>query len=151
VKRSLIPLIAAVAASLTTWPAQAHASLLSSKPGPGEVVPSPLTEITLEFDDQITDQSQIQLIGEDFAQVPTSTQSVEGAVLTAHFDRALSPGNYTVAWTAATPDSHTTSGSYQFSVEGKPGAPSVWVVVAVPAAVVLALVLGLLGWRRRNE
>lgn len=136
-------------ALLSALPAWAHAELVSASPGPGEVVPDPLVKIVLEFDDEITDRSQIQLIGADLRLAANWSLDVEGKTLTATFEQNLPPGTYTVVWTAVTLDNHTTTGSYQFAVSQAMTAGTDWPVVVVMAVGFLVLGAGVVVWRRR--
>jgi len=141
----LVVLLAVVSAS----PAWAHAELVGASPGPGEVVAEPLTEIVLKFDDEITDQSQIQLIAADFQLAVNWTQTVKGTTLTATFEQSPPPGTYTVAWTAVTSDGHTTTGSYQFAVSQANSVAGGRPTLTMMAVGLLVLGAGLLVWRKR--
>jgi len=142
---SLLMLLAVVYA----LPASAHAELVSASPGPGEVVPEPLTEIVLKFDDEITDQSQIQLIAADFQLAANWSQTVDGKTLTAAFEQSPPPGTYTVAWTAVTSDGHTTTGSYQFAVSQANSVAGGRPTLTMMAVGLVVLGAGLLVWRKR--
>jgi hypothetical protein len=150
-KRFTVPGLVVMLAIISTLPAWAHAELVSASPGPGEVVPEPLTKIVLMFDDEITDQSQIQLIAANFQLATNWSQTVENATLTAVFEQPLPPGTYTVIWTAVTPDGHTTTGSYQFALsQANNTAGASWPSLAMMAAgFLVVLVAVVLVWRQR--
>jgi len=148
-KRFTVACLVVFLAVVSALPAWAHAELVSASPGPGEVVPEPLTEIVLKFDDEITDQSQILLIAADFQLAANWSQTVDGKTLTAAFEQSLPPGTYTVAWTAVTSDGHTTTGSYQFAVSQANSVAGGRTTLVMIAGGLLVIVAGLLVWRKR--
>jgi methionine-rich copper-binding protein CopC len=130
-------------------PALAHAELVSAEPAPGETVTRPLKQIELHFDDEIMDQSQVALVASDFQLATNWTQSVDGSTLTVVLETGLPPGTYTVIWSAVTPDSHTTSGSYQFAVAGASILGWMWGAAGLVGASSLALLALVIVRRRR--
>jgi methionine-rich copper-binding protein CopC len=151
VRRVVGGVIAAGLVTLLAGPSWAHASLVSAQPGPGDVVPAPLTQIVLEFDDPITDQSQVELVASSFQLQSGWTQTVDGSTLTLHLAQSPPPGTYTVTWMAASLDSHVTSGSYQFAIKVAADGPVLWPGLGLLVVGFLALALALVVWRRREE
>ncbi len=149
-KRLVILFLVVFYALVSVFPALAHAALVSAKPGPGEVVPQSFSRIVLQFDDMITPQSQIQLVAADFELKGSWSQSVEGSTLTATLTEPLPPGTYTVAWTAVSLDTHSTTGSYQFAVSPAQAGSAAWGILVLIAAGLAAVVAGALAWRRRT-
>lgn len=141
--------MALVMSAVFAAPALAHAELVAADPAPGEVVAGPVDQIILTFDSTITPMSQIQLIASDFGLAASWSQSVKGATLTATLDEPLPSGTYTLTWTAVSPDSHMTTGSFQFGVaQAKPRLPT-WLVWILMVTGLAALMVGVLVWRRR--
>ncbi|GIK56826.1 MAG: hypothetical protein BroJett015_24890 [Chloroflexota bacterium] len=96
--------------------AHAHAELRTAVPAPGSIVTYSLAEIRLTFSEPITKESAILLFTEGFQPVTGIMAQVEPGnphTLITTMPR-LSPGDYTVQWTAVSTDGHPTSGSYTF-------------------------------------
>jgi methionine-rich copper-binding protein CopC len=126
-------------------PALAHASLISAEPAPGAVVSPAVAEIRLAFDERLGPASAVRVFAAGFRAVPDVTSQVEGNILRAALARPLSPGVYTVQWEAASPDGHSTQGSYQFEVSGSPAAwPGDFFPLGYAAG---AAILGMIWWR----
>lgn len=94
----------------------AHAELLTAVPAPGSVVTNSPAEISLTFSEPISEDSTILLFTEDFQPVAGIEAQVaetnpQMLVITVP---PLTPGDYTVQWTAVSTDGHPTSGSYTF-------------------------------------
>jgi copper transport protein len=116
--------LAALALGLSASPAAAHATLLSTDPAEGEVVPETPHAVTFTFDENVslTDGS-IQVFDAAGESVESTTAS-EDEVVTADLPDELPDGTYVVAWRVVSTDSHPVSGSLTFSI----GAPSETVV-----------------------
>ncbi|MCL4265333.1 MAG: copper resistance protein CopC [Anaerolineae bacterium] len=94
----------------------AHAELLTAVPAPGSVMTNSPAEIRLTFSEPISEDSTILLFTENFQPVTGIVAQVADAnpqmlMITVP---TLTPGDYTVQWTAVSTDGHPTSGSYSF-------------------------------------
>lgn len=94
----------------------AHAELVTAVPAPGSIVAHSPAEIRLTFSEPISEDSTILLFAENFqpvtgivAQVAETNPQMLVATMP-----PLTPGDYTVQWTAVSTDGHPTSGSYTF-------------------------------------
>jgi methionine-rich copper-binding protein CopC len=116
-QRCLVAALAALSmALLTVAGAAAHADLISSEPAAGStVIGSPAT-IRLSFSQPLENTSTMQLFTGQFQPVAGLNTVVAGSEMQATLGRPLDPATYTVQWSAATDDGHTTEGSFQFAV-----------------------------------
>jgi copper resistance protein C len=99
--------------------AQAHAKLVSADPGPDVAVAAPKS-IHLEFSAELAKKfSSFKLTDTDGKPVPmTAMEITDAKALESVPTATLSPGLYTVSWTAvSTDDGHKTIGSYSFTVQ----------------------------------
>ena len=127
-RRRLFGAVAAVVAVLALLlgaaPASAHASLVSSDPAEGEVLPEAPEVVTFTFTEPVVlsaDSVQVfDAAGEDVE----STAGTRDEVVTADLPDDLADGTYVVAWRVVSADGHPVTGSLTFSV----GAPSETVV-----------------------
>ena len=147
-------LAALVWAALTVTSVGAHADLIATEPAAGStVVGSPAT-IRLSFSQPLESSSSIQLFTGQFLPVSGLSTVVAGSEMQATLARPLAPATYTVQWSAATDDGHTTEGSFQFGVaqagpiSASRLAPIVAAVAIVLSAGVAVLVLVLKRQRR---
>jgi copper transport protein len=113
-----------VAASLVTVPAQAHTHLLSSTPGKGDTVRTPVNEILLHFSEAVDARYTVVVLLDASGQQIKMAQLV-GASPSKDYklvlERPLMAGAYTVKWKAAGDDGHVSTGLFDFSVD-VPGA-----------------------------
>lgn len=112
-------------------PAAAHAVLLGTDPGDGDILDSTPEIVTLTFNENITLPAEgVNVLDAAGAPVPSDARSVDATVQVT-FDGDLDDGTYIVNWRVISADSHPVSGAFTFSV----GAPSDTVAeVAPPAA-----------------
>lgn len=113
--------IAAVAAScaLLSAHAFAHAYPVTSDPAKGATVHTAPAEVAIEFDDElepkfstiVVHDAKGATVSNGAASVPASDAKHLSVPL-----KALSPGTYTVLWTATDTDTHKTKGSFTFKV-----------------------------------
>ncbi len=107
--------------------ASAHAELQSSSPAAGATVDAGVTSISMTFSEDISvDSSTAQLQGPSGA-VAGATAAVDRAnrANMSITTPALSPGAYTVRWTAVTEDDNATeNGSFTFTVAAAASAPA---------------------------
>lgn len=124
---------------------QAHSELIRAEPGPGERVVAPEV-IRLRFSTQVTEETAVLLFADGFQQVAGVVAQLDGASRQEVVVPLppLSPGVYTVQWTAVAVDGHGLSGSYMFEVAAGGGRTAVWLIG------VGILLLGLWRWRRQK-
>jgi len=135
--------------AISVLPAFAHATLLSASPAPGEVAPPTLKDITITFDSLLCPGSTVVIFSGSFHPVSGVVSQVErGRELAVHLAAPLSPGTYTVQWTAVTLDGHSVEGSYQFGVSKASGISSwvIWVPVTAGALVMAGILMVGWGW-----
>lgn len=101
-------------------PASAHATLVSSDPTEGAVLPTSPTEVTFTFDEPVSVVvGGVQMFDAAGDPVKTDTSSRD-TVVTAEVPDDLADGTYVVTWRVVSSDGHPIAGSLTFSV----GAPS---------------------------
>jgi len=127
-RRRLLGAVAAVLAVLTLLlgaaPASAHATLLSSDPAEGEVLPEAPGDVTFTFDEPVVlSENSVQVFDAAGDPVESSAGSRD-AVVTAELPGDLADGTYVVTWRVVSTDGHPITGSLTFSI----GAPSKTVV-----------------------
>jgi copper resistance protein C len=120
-QRFLILLLAvAVAASLSTPPAFAHAFLDHAVPGVGMTVSGPVREIRIYYTQGVvTAFSHVHVVSAAGAQIPASkpvNDRSDQQIIIVHLGRALGPGTYSVSWQVVSVDTHTTQGTFTFTV-----------------------------------
>jgi copper resistance protein C len=99
--------------------AQAHAKLISADPAPNATVAAP-SLIQLHFSEEIARKfSSIKLTNTAGAAIAIMAMEAKDAKsLSIMPNAALSPGLYTVTWTAvATDDGHKSTGTFSFTVK----------------------------------
>jgi copper resistance protein C len=111
----------AIVSIISVWgaQAQAHAKLVTADPAPNATVPAPKT-IHLEFSEEIAKRfSSFKLTDSDGKPLATVVvDSKDGKALEGMPNATLTPGVYTLLWTAvSTDDGHKTTGSYRFTVK----------------------------------
>src|SRR5437016_5445438 len=154
-RRCLTALLAALTlALLTVAGAAAHADLISSEPAAGSTVAGSPSVIRLSFSQPLLSTSAIQLFTGQFVPVTGLNTVVAGSEMQAALGRPLAPATYTVQWSAATDDGHTTEGSYQFAVAppSATGANRLAALVAVIATILsggVAIFVWILNRRQR--
>lgn len=96
----------------------AHSDLVTAIPEPGGIVNINFSEITLIFSEPVGEDSTILLFGEGFELIPvtTSLDLSEPSKLIGVIKQPLAVGEYSVQYTAVSPDGHEITGSYQFQV-----------------------------------
>jgi copper resistance protein C len=119
-RQSRVVLLACCLAGLL-WAAhaQAHARLVTADPAPNATVAAPPGLIQLHFSTTLAKKfSTFKLTDTDGNPVALMmTDGGDARTLAAKPAGTLTPGLYTVSWTAvSTDDGHKTSGSYSFTV-----------------------------------
>ena len=115
-----ILLAAALAAPFATTVASAHALLDHAIPGVGTTVSGSPRDIRLFFTQGVvTSFSHVHVVGADGASIPASKlvrDPSDESVVIVHLGRALKPGTYSVSWYVVSVDTHTTQGTFSFTV-----------------------------------
>jgi methionine-rich copper-binding protein CopC len=159
VKRASL-LIAVLLLALVTFPALAHASLVSASPAPGSTVEASLDTARLHFDEALEAGSTLAIFGENFQALDAIQISLAGQDLLAKLPAPLAAGTYTLQWAAVSDDGHTSQGSYQFGVRAAsdPVKSAPWLVglfvgLALAGGTLRAAVKrsGRAGYRNRRE
>ena len=113
-------LAAALALLFAASAAYAHAFLEHAVPGVGATVRSSPNELELVFTEKIVPGfSSISVNsagGENIAAGKPTLDPANPNALHVRLAHALKPGTYVVAWHVVSVDTHTTSGSYKFTV-----------------------------------
>lgn len=112
-------LAAVLAVSLAPLPASAHAFLDHAVPGVGMDVSGPVRELRLYYTQGVvTAFSSVTVTGPSGA-IPASkpvTAPGDQQQVIVHLGRPLGPGTYMVSWRALSVDTHTTTGTFHFTV-----------------------------------
>lgn len=111
----------AVAAWLAAAPpAFAHAFLDHAIPSVGGTVSGSPREIRLFFtQDVVTAFSHVHVVSESGAAVPASKPAADPSdrsIVIVRLGRKLPPGTYSVTWYVVSIDTHTTQGTFSFTV-----------------------------------
>ena len=135
-------------------PALAHPELVAAVPAPGATVPPGLAQLTLTFNEPVSQGSQVTVYTEQFQIVADVSTHVDGNDLVARLGSRLGEGTYTVQWLALGPDGQPVEGSYQFAVSAAFGTGQGPAIIFASSLALgglgLVLVL-LLSWRRRRH
>jgi copper transport protein len=106
-------LLAAAAAAPQAW---AHARIVSTTPGDGDVLASAPKRVTIRFDDTVRVLGGTTVVGNsDKRAVTAGKPSASGRVVTIPL-RKLRDGDYTVRWKVLSDDGHTIDGVFAFAV-----------------------------------
>lgn len=106
-------------ASLFATGAQAHAFLDHASPLVGSTVATAPSELTLSFTQNLEPSfSTVQVTGPNGQRVDAGKPQISGNTMHIAI-RAAGAGTYHVHWRALSVDTHTTQGSYTFTVGGK--------------------------------
>lgn len=122
--------VAALAAAtlltlLVALPVIAHADLASAIPADGATLDAPPAEITLTFTEGLSaSKASFKVVDASGATVLTARPAKDGAASMTADGSALAPGAYTIKWTAAAQDGHTTRGQLRFTVAAPTPAPA---------------------------
>ncbi len=108
-----------LASGVLASPASAHASLVSTTPGDGEVLADAPEQISLTFTESVRLTDGVELLAGDGTAVAADV-SASDEVVTLTPDAPLADGTYVVGWRVISADSHPIAGGLSFSV----GAPS---------------------------
>src|SRR3984893_7940614 len=108
----------ALAVLLAAPPAFGHAFLDHAVPGVGTTVSGPVREIRLSFDQGVvTAFSHVHVVSAAGAQIPAGKPVNSGQeTLVVRLGRPLRPGTYSVICQVVSVDTHTTQGTFNFTV-----------------------------------
>lgn len=95
----------------------AHTTITNSTPSKGEVVTSDLSELSVEFAEEIENQSTLLLTNENGEDIPLDTITVSDNIVTGNLRTPLKNGNYKITWKIAAKDGHAISGEIPFTIE----------------------------------
>lgn len=113
-------LAAALALLFVASAAYAHAFLEHAVPGVGATVRGSPSELELVFTEKIVQGFSSVIVssagGEKIAAGKPTLDPANPSALRVRLARALKPGAYVVAWHVVSVDTHTTSGTYKFTV-----------------------------------
>ncbi|HWJ08633.1 MAG TPA: copper resistance protein CopC [Nocardioides sp.] len=113
-------LVAATAVLGMAAPASAHATLVSSDPAEGEVLPAAPGEVTFTFDEPVRLVPDGLLAFDATGEQVDVEASADGTEVTGDLPGGLDDGTYVVTWRVVSADGHPIAGSLTFHV----GAPS---------------------------
>jgi copper resistance protein C len=100
--------------------AHAHAYPVHQAPGAGATVTTVQKDVAIDFDDALEPAFSAITVTDAQGKAVTSGKAVVDASNKKHMSvglNALTPGVYTVAWTAVAADGHRTQGHYTFTVK----------------------------------
>ena len=113
-------LAAGLTAPLASPPVFAHAFLDHAVPGVGLTVSGPVRELRLWYTQGVvTAFSAVSVASSTGGTIPASrpvNDPSDQQIVIVHLGRALGPGTYTVSWRALSVDTHTTTGTFHFTV-----------------------------------
>jgi copper resistance protein C len=113
-------LAAGLAAPLAAPPVFAHAFLDHAVPGVGLTVSGPVRELRLWYTQGVvTAFSAVSVASSTGGAIPASrpvNDPSDQQIVIVRLGRALGPGTYTVSWRALSVDTHTTTGTFHFTV-----------------------------------
>jgi copper resistance protein C len=113
-------LAVALVAPLAASDAFAHAFLDHAVPGVGMTVSGPVHQIRLYFTQGVVAAfSHVHVVSATGAQIPVSkpvNDPSDQQTVIIHLGRALGPGTYSLSWLVVSVDTHTTTGTFTFTV-----------------------------------
>jgi copper resistance protein C len=116
--RTLTVVASLLIAALCATGAQAHAFLDHASPLVGSTVQTAPHELTLSFTQNLEPAfSTVQVTGPNGARVDQGKPQISGNTMRVGI-KAAGPGTYHVHWHALSVDTHTTQGSFTFTVGG---------------------------------
>ena len=118
--------------------AVAHEQLVESRPGEGDVLPRPPSEVALTFTADVLPISPIILIRDGAGRVVQDEEpDVAGNVVSVPIGADLPDGSYLVVWRVVSGDGHPIEGTVAFTIE-RPATPSPDATPGSPEPVVTA-------------
>lgn len=102
-------------------PAGAHAALVATTPGDGAVLDAAPAEILIQFNEEISVQSDgVRVLGSDRERVDAGQARAAANMVVVPLRDDVGDGGYVVAWRIVSADGHPVNGAFTFSV----GAPT---------------------------
>jgi len=127
-------------ASLAAAPAQAHDTVVSTSPAPGDTVEAGVISVAITFAEPLMQtatgpggSSQIEVSSADGSS-PTSCAAIANNNELIAQTEIDAPGTYTATWRGVAEDGHVISDSFDFKVENTKGYTSSGAVAACPMA-----------------
>jgi methionine-rich copper-binding protein CopC len=115
----LILVTSLLLAAIATGAARAHAFLDHSSPLVGSTVPSAPRQLTMWYTQNLEPAfSTVQVTGPNGARADSGRARISANTMHVGL-RPLGPGTYHVHWHALSVDTHTTAGSFSFTVGGR--------------------------------
>jgi methionine-rich copper-binding protein CopC len=117
--RKLLVIASLLLVPLATTAARAHAFLDHASPLVGSTVPSAPHEVVLTFTQNLEASfSTVTVTDSGGARVDAGKPQISGNTMSIGL-KGSAPGTYKVHWHALSVDTHTTEGSFSFTVGGK--------------------------------
>ena len=116
---SMVVVVAFLAVVTVASPASAHATLSSSSPSPGDLLPAAPTGVELRFDETVTTvPDSLRVLGPDGSRADTGVthRGGDGSTIAVGLRDRPSKGTYLVSWRIVSADGHPVSGAFTFSV-----------------------------------
>lgn len=128
---------------LAAAPATAHENLVGSDPESGTVVDEPITEVTIDFGVEVSDDVELALFGpgDDNLIEDTTTVILSPNTAKIEFAPIAEEGQYIVRYlTTSTVDQHLLAGAVSFTYGSSSAGSGVnWLVLAIPMIAILAI------------
>ncbi|WP_106848425.1 copper resistance CopC/CopD family protein [Blastococcus sp. Marseille-P5729] len=117
-QRAVLILLVAVAAVVSAaTAASAHATLVTSTPGNGDVLDAAPAQVTVEFTEPVTiTTGYFRVLDADGERVDSGNPVVDGSSITVALPADLPDGGYVATWRVVSADSHPVSGAISFAV-----------------------------------
>jgi methionine-rich copper-binding protein CopC len=137
---ALTTMVAAASAGFGSI-ADAHDGIASADPQPGSTVDVPITEVTIEFLDDVAEDVLLELLDPDDKPLRSFTTQLAPSTVKVEFDPLSRKGTYLVRYVARTlADGHIVTGAMSFNYgSNAPGVSAgTWILFGAASAVVLA-------------
>lgn len=117
-RRAVLILLVALAGMLASaTAASAHATLVTSTPGNGDVIDVAPGEVTVEFTEPVTlGAGYFRVLDADGQRVDSGSPTADGSTITVGLPEDLADGGYVATWRVVSADSHPVSGAISFAV-----------------------------------
>ncbi len=104
----------------STLPAHAHADLVETLPGQGEVITTSPEELRLTFTEAVELAfTEISITGTDETEIDVGEPGLDpddNKTIVVPVEVELTPGTYTVEWAVVSADGHKIEGSYEMDI-----------------------------------
>jgi len=149
--RLLPAVLAGLAVALfSAAPSAAHDDIASSTPASGSTIDDPISEVTIDFGEEVSDVEMAILDPDDNVVQPSVTELIGPTSARISFDELDREGVYFVRYLApVTDDGHTIAGAIQFTYGSGGGSTNVVPVLIFCAVTIVVLSIGAwFSWRR---